>query len=56
MKINDKHVIKELGIVKSNISDAYTYSNNSNCERLLAKAFGRLDALISILTVVEEDE
>lgn len=55
MKINDKNVLEELGRALSIIKSAYEYSDSSTCDRLLSKAIGRLETLISVLTVAKDD-
>lgn len=55
MKINDKNVLEELSKILSTIKSAYDYSNSSSCDRLLCKVIGKLDTLISVLSVAKDD-
>lgn len=55
MKINDEHVVKEMKKLLELIKDAYRNSDNSSCDRKLANVIGRLEILISVLSVTDEE-
>lgn len=55
MRINEENVIKEMKNILEIIRNGYRYSNSINCDRCLNRAIGKLDALISILSVTKDN-
>ncbi len=54
MKINDENVIKEMQVALNNMKIAYENSSSRISDSYLAKAMGRIETLISVLSVAED--
>lgn len=55
MKVNEENVVKEMKDILDLLRSAYPQSKSGVCDRLLSRAIGKMDTLISILSETEDD-